>query len=137
MAGRKLLEGPPLESWDAALATTDRWVPDDPWLLPPTETVSPEPSVVVVAPGTAVVVDTPDFGRVLTAVVVVVVWADPALVVPVVAVADGGASVVVVVVGAAPDGGCGGGTSVEALQICAYDEATAGGGSLGLSGSSV
>jgi hypothetical protein len=30
----------------------------------------------------------------------------------------------------------GGGTSVEALQICAYDAGTAGGGSLGLSGSS-
>ncbi len=36
---------------------------------------------------------------------------------------------------ACADGDCAGGTSVEALQIAAYDGATAGGGSLALSGS--
>ena len=44
---------------------------------------------------------------------------------------------VVVVVAGAPAGAWAGGTSVDALQICAYDGATPGGGSLALSGSSV
>ena len=43
---------------------------------------------------------------------------------------------VVVVVLSRADGAWAGGTSVEALQICAYDGATPGGGSLELSGSS-
>jgi hypothetical protein len=46
------------------------------------------------------------------------------------------AAVVVVVGAAGGDGVCwGGGTSVDALQIWAYEGVTAGGGSLGLAGS--
>jgi hypothetical protein len=80
------------------------------------------------------VVATAGFGRVL-GIVVAVAGRDPVGVPPVVVVVTDGADEGVVVVTGA--GVWAGGTSVEALQICAYDADAAGGGSLELSGSSV
>ena len=69
--------------------------------------------------------------------VVIVAGADPGLVLTVVGVTDRGGAVLVSVVVVGADGDCVGGTSVDVLQICAYDGLTAGGGSLGPAGSSV
>lgn len=75
-----------------------------------------------------------EFDRVPAGVVVVVAAADPVPDGAVVCVRDGAGGVVSVVVGAFDEDG--GGTSVEALQIWAYDGATEGGGPLASSGSS-
>lgn len=128
-----MLEPPPPPEWrDAALATMDLWLLDDPWALPPAlplppaappDAAFPRPCVVVVvvAPEGAFVVETPDFDRVPAAVVGVVARAGPVPALPVVGGADGGAGVAAagVVVVAAAAGVWAGGTSVDALQICA------------------
>jgi hypothetical protein len=96
--------------------------------------------VVVVFPAAVVVVvagELPEFDFVLTAVVVVApVAAAPVPMLAGVGVTESpGAAAVVVVVGADAASPWGGGTSVEALQICAYDGAAAGAGALAVSGS--
>jgi hypothetical protein len=104
-----------------------RRAPDDPRLAPSGPREPPETDVVVVAPDAAVVVvvliaavGTPDFDLVLTAELVGVATPVPAGVFAVVGVllaAADGLAVVVGVTGLA--GVCAGGTSVDALQICA------------------
>jgi hypothetical protein len=125
---------------EGALATALRETSDDPRLPPlvPLAVPGPEPSVVVLSPaGAAVVVVAPvDLGRPLAAVLGVVTGSDPADVLTVVGVAEvAGRVLTTVVVGTGPEEVWGGGTSVEALQICAYEGVTDGGGSLGLAGS--
>jgi hypothetical protein len=90
--------------------------------------------VVVLVPVALVADPDPGLGG---AVVVAAAWWGPVDVRPLVVVVTAGwgevADRVVVVVTAG--GGCwDGGTSVDALQICAYEAGTAGGGSLELSG---
>ena len=70
-------------------------------------------------------------------VVVVEAWSGPVAVPSVVVVVTAGGNEVGVVVVTAEDGGWDGAISVVALQICAYDAGVAGGGLLGLSGSSL
>jgi hypothetical protein len=93
--------------------------------------VSPEAvvGVVVVAPAAPLDLDPVPGGGLVAAAP-----AGPAPVVVVVGVRDGAGCVVSVVVGVLDDDWAGG-TSVEALQIWAYDGATEGGGLLGVSGS--
>ena len=97
--------------------------------------------MVVVAPGAGtdvVVVDvaTPGFDRVAAEDVVGVTAPDPAAVLTVVGVEVGAAVAPGVAVGeAGVEGAWAGGTSVDALQICAYEGVTPGGGSLGPAGS--
>jgi hypothetical protein len=72
---------------------------------------------------------TPDLGRVVE---VALVTPGPVDVLPAVVVGTDGGDVVVVV--DAGEGDWAGGTSVDALQICAYEGLTPGAGSVGLSG---
>jgi hypothetical protein len=120
--GSRLLEDPPPEeTWEA---TAVRCAPGAPWLPPPVPLFPAEAGGVVVAPsGIVVVVGAPStLGRVPTAVVAVAAGAAPLLVLAVVGVADvaTGAGAVVDVVGTA-EADWDGATSVEALQICAYE----------------
>lgn len=140
-----MLDEPPLLFWEAALSTRDRCAPEDPWPVdppePPGALVSEPPgdTVVVVCPGAAGAAVAPlPFGRAPGATLVEV--ADAAAVPPLApvegagppGVAVGGAVVGDVVAGV--EEAWGGGTSVDALQICAYEGAAAGGGLLELSG---
>jgi hypothetical protein len=127
MTGRRLLEEPPPERpREGALATAERCASDDPWLpvrsIPPDPPDPPEANVVVVLPDAVVdvVVALLDFDFVLTTVLVVALAVAGVLVLAVVGVTDGVAGAfVVVVVGAGAGDPWFGGTSVDALQICA------------------
>ncbi len=90
--------------------------------------VFPEAAVVVVVAALS------NFDRVLSGVLVEVATPGPGTVPAVGGVTEAAAGADTVVVVAAEDV-CGGGTSVDALQICAYDGAATGGGSLSVSGS--
>ena len=81
-------------------------------------------------------VATPDFDRAPADDVVGVTAPDPAAVLTVVGVVVGAAAAPGIVVGdVGAEGVWAGATSVDALQICAYEGVTPGGGSLELAGS--
>jgi hypothetical protein len=116
-------------------------MPDGPW-LPPLAPFDPlEASVVGVVPPEAVVPPVAlgllDLAPVLVARVLVVAGSGPGVAFAEVGVTDEAAGVAAVVVGVGPSAAWAGGTSVEALQIWAYEGATEGGGSLGFAGSSL
>ncbi|MGD0746433.1 MAG: hypothetical protein ABSB68_01315 [Acidimicrobiales bacterium] len=102
--------------------------------LPPRTAAAGAVVLVVVVLGDAALGAAPDFGCVVGEVLTAL-CPGPADVPPAVVVVTTGAGDVVVVTAGA--GCCAGGTSVDALQICAYVDVSAGGGSLELSGSSI
>ena len=121
----------PASAWWGAPGETSPLPRVSPW-LPGCVVLVVDAAVGAAAVGAA----TADVGRVL-GVVVVEAWSGAVAVPSVVVVVTAGGIEVGVVVVTAEDGGWDGATSVVALQICAYVAGVAGGGPLGLSGSSL